>query len=320
MCFFKKNKLIAPNLNITNHELILPQKLHRKGLRLDTKLIVPRNFAFVLFAGGVVLDCFLQGEYNLTVRNLPKTSKKLNLYNGNFKKTKKFAHVEAYFINLNDFDNNIWQTTKKVELENKEFGVYKFFASGKYNFKITFPELFLQHLKSELQTITPETAKTMLENSINKIIYEKLYEKNYAPEKLFELDKEITADLANEIDKILKKIGLHLSEFTFERTLFPPKIQKELEKKEFAKKLEENTSGKTETNKNKFVTIERTAPGSKNFFKESMAPYFFTEDETEESQEKQKPQKVSKWIGVLEQEELEKQKSFVNLNTEEDNN
>lgn len=319
MCFSKKNKLIAPNLNITNHELIISQKLKRKGLRLDTKLIVPRNFAFVLYADGVVLDTFLQGEYNLTVRNLPKTSKKLNLFSGDFKKTKKYAKVEAYFVNLNDFDNNIWQTLKKVDLENKEFGVYKFFGSGKYNFKISYPELFVQHLKSELQVITPDNAKTMLENSINKIVFDKLYEKNYAPEKLFELDKEITDDLASEIDKVLKKIGIHLIEFTFERTLFPPKMEKELEKKEFAKKLTDDASGKTETDKSKFVTIEKSAPGSKNFFKESMAPYFFTEDETEQQTE-EKPQKTSKWVGVLEQEELEKQKLFVNLNSEDDNN
>ena len=54
-----------------------------------------------------------------------------------------------------------------------------------------------------------------------------------------------------------------------------------------------------------------------------MAPYFFTEEEQEKESDNEQPKetkKESKWVGVLEQEELEKQKSFVNLNSEDDNN
>ena len=55
MCFCKK-KTIAPKLNITNKELVVVQKLPRKGIKVGTKLIVPRNFAFVVLKDEYVCD------------------------------------------------------------------------------------------------------------------------------------------------------------------------------------------------------------------------------------------------------------------------
>ena len=318
MCFFKKIKIINPNLNITNHELILQYKLKRKGLKLNTQLVVPRNFAFVLTNNETVLDIFTQGEYNLTVRNIPKTSKKLNLYTGDFRKLKKYAKVDTYFVNLNDFDNNIWQTLKKVDLENKEYGIYKFFASGKYSFKIVDTNMFVKFLKTNLQTITPESSKMLIENYINNEIANILYQKNYDPELLFNLDKSITNNLAIKTQEILLPLGVKLINFTFEKSLFPPKVQKSLEKKALAKKIAETSNENKSKDKTQFVTIEKSAPGSKNFFKESMPPYFFAEEEKPETDIPKQTTKKSKWVGVLEQEKLEKEKSFVNLNSEDD--
>lgn len=320
MCFCKK-KIIAPKLNINNKELLVVQKLHRKGIKLGTKLVVPRNFSFVVFKNGKVLDVLKQGEHTLSAQTLPKAIKRLNLYSKLNKL--KFVPVSACFVNLNDFDEVVWQT-KKVELEDKKYGVFKISASGKYNFRIIDEEKFLSFLFSDIIELSSENSAEMFLSSINETAQKVIYEKNYGAEKLYFKDNQISKDIFSKLTDSFHNAGVSVSGITLESVEFPSKTLKELEKLE---KPKESNIAETSAFENwqkgnpnpekkgiQFVTIEPAKKGSKNFFKESMPPYFFNNDDEDEEIKKPEPKKKSKWIGPIEQEKIEKSKAFVNLN------
>lgn len=323
MCFFRKYKKIAPKLNIENKELVIKQKLGRKGIKFGAKLFVPRKFVFATTKNGKILDLVSQGEYEITPKLLKETVLKLKLYKPNKKnKTAKYAPVEVYFVNLNDFDQVAWQTNNKVDLEDKKYGAYKISAKGRYNFNIVNAEKFLKFLYSDVIEITSENSANLLLSSVNNFITKHLYDKNYSAEKLYFKDKEITSDLFVSLSEHLHNIGINLEGITLESVEFPNKTLKMLEQLATPPK-ESQGSGKSAfenwqaNNPNpvkkgiQFVTIEPEKKGKKNFFKESMAPYFFAEEDEEEPAQPVK--KKSKWLGPIEKEKIEKSKQFVNL-------
>ena len=324
MCFCKK-KTIAPKLNITNKELVVVQKLPRKGIKVGTKLIVPRNFAFVVLKNDKILDILQTGEHILDAQTLPKAIRRLNLYNKS--KKLKYIPVNACFVNLNDFDEVLWQTTKKVELEDKKYGVFKVGASGQYNFKITNEEKFLEYIFSNLTELSNEGVANVFLDTVNKTAEKTIYSKNYGAEMLYYKDKQIVKDIFATLSDNLHKAGVTFSEITLENIEFPNKILKELEK---LPELKESNIAETSAFENwqkqnpnpekkgiQFVTIEPAKKGSKNFFKESMPPYFFNEEPEEEQPE---PKRKNKWLGPIEQEKIEKSKAYVNLDDVDSNN
>ena len=61
-------------------------------------------------------------------------------------------------------------------------------------------------------------------------------------------------------------------------------------------------------------------PGERNPFLSDEEKKKIEQEKEADNEQPKETKKESKWVGVLEQEELEKQKSFVNLNAEDDNN
>lgn len=325
MCFFRRYKKIAPKLNIENKEIVVKQKLGRKGVKFGTQLVVPRNFAFVTVKNGKVLDIVEHGEYEITPKLLKETVLKLKLYKSNKKdKTSKFAPVEVYFVNLNDFDQVAWQTNDKVELEDKKYGVYKIVAKGRYNFNVTDPNKFLNFLYSEVVELSNENSANIFLSSVNNFISKFIYDKNYNAEKLYFKDKEITNDLFVSLSEYLHNLGINLEGITLENVEFPNKTLKKLEQLATPPKESQGTGKSAFENwqannpnpvkkGHQFVTIEPEKKGKKNFFKESMPPYFFTDDDDDEEVEQPVKKKKSKWLGPIEKEKIAKSKEFVNL-------
>ncbi len=302
MCFGKKTSEIKPNLNITTEEIITIYKTKRKGLKVGTKLFVPRDFAFILIYGSKILQIFKSGEYILDKQTLKECIQKLNLFNN--KKIKYIPASTTLFLNFHDIDNLKWHTVGEIELENKKFGVFRISASGNYSYKIDNISLFLQYfLKKEF--ISDEIIKNEIERIVNSSISKQIYDKNYSAEILFEKDEILKINAIDLLKNKLRNLGISLLDFNFENIDLPSKVLKNLQIENVLK--EEKNESKTKK-ENKFVTIEPTVC-KKNFFKESIAPFFF-EDE-EETDEKEKI-----YRGVVEKEKEKKSKKFVNLDEE----
>ena len=318
MCFFRKYKLINPKLNIETKEIVIKQKLRRKGIKFGTKLVVPRNFVFLTVKNGKVLDAIEFGDYQITTKLLKETTLKLKLYKS--KKPPKFAPVDAFFVNCHDFENIAWQAGK-ISLEDKKYGAYKCSISGTINFNVVDPSKLLKFLLTEVIEITNDNATTTILNEVNNLMYKHIYNKNYNAEKLYFKDDDIVNELYITLNEQLNNYGINVSGLSITNVEFPNKMLKLLEKLTPPPKTNNKlgTSVFEDWQKNnptpqkkgtQFVTIEPEKKGKKNFFKESMAPYFFAEDE-EENIEPIRPK--TKWLGPIEKEKLENSKKFVDL-------
>lgn len=326
MCFRRKSKEIVPNLNIKSKEIVVFQKFKKGRIYFGTKIKIPRNFALAFCSNNQVLDILYEGETVLDIKVLPKLTKKFGLYKVDKKgRSPKYFETDAYFINLNEFENFKWETSDYAELEDKEYGEYKAYCFGALNFKITAPAKLLNYLLKLSESIYPDQVEKIIINYINERIVRILNKANPTAKNLYLKNQEIVKLIYEKLSDLLSEIGIDLIKITLAETRFPPKILSDLKstadqpagirgwgKVSFEDWHNANPFSTEKQKKPKFVTI---TPTGKNgpFFKESMAPYFFDEDEIkEESQLEEKiPEPI--WKGIDEKTLEEQSKKLVDL-------
>lgn len=328
MCF-GRTKFVKPNLNITSKELVFFQEFKRNRIYFGTPVEVPRNFAFVITKDEKVFDCVCD-KFIVSVKSLPETTQYLKLYKFDKKgRMPKFFEAEAYFVNQNTITNFAFETPS-IELEDHEFGVYSVKANGEIAFRIVNPKKLVAFLLPKMGIISSVQTRKILENLVNERIARVIEKENPTARNLFNKNQIILKSIFTKLGKWLDEIGIELMSINLVSTKFPQKIASVLSSSEVKPSgagifsgvsFEEwqannpTASAKETVNKNKFVTI--TPTGNKNgpFFKESMAPYFFVDDDEEEKPTKKI--KRSLWRGVDDIAREEKSKQIVDLNSED---
>jgi hypothetical protein len=329
MCFRRKIKEVNPNLDINSKEIVVYQKFKKGRIFLKTPIKIPRNFAFAVTKNRNVLDVLNEGKTTLEIKMLPETTKKLALYKTNKRgRSPKYFEADTYFINMNTFENFKWETAGYVELEERPYGLYKASCYGDINFKIQNPNKLLTYLLSIEELITSISAESILKNYINERATRIIDKANPSAKDLYLKNKEILKLLYEKLSDWLNEIGIELNEITLTESKFPPKILADLRnigevpvgisgwgKMSFEDWQAANPS--TKNSKPKFVTIIPTGKTG-HFFKESMAPYFFEDEENKEDEGTNKKSERSVevetvWKGIDEKIAEEESKKLVNL-------
>ncbi len=325
MCFRRKPKEIIPNLNISSKEIVAFQKLKKGKIFIGTKIKIPRNYAFAICSNNSVLDVLYEGLTILDIKSLPNSTRRFSLYKINKRgKSPKFFEADAYFINLNKFEDFKWETAEYADLEDKKYGEYKSSCFGTLKFGILEPSKFLNYLLKNSEIIYSAQVEKFVNNYINERIVRILNKLNPTAKNLYLKDKEIIKTLYEKLSELLSEIGIELIEISLTETKFPPKILADLRdttespsdirmwgKSTFEDWQNENPATEG-AKKPKFVTITPTGK-STPFFEESMAPYFF--DDAEEVKKDVETEKTPApvWKGVDEKIIEEKSKQLVDL-------
>lgn len=328
MCFRRKPKVIIPDLNISSKKIIELQKFKKGRIYFGTQIKIPRKFALVFISNKDILDTLYEGDTNINIKMLPKATKKLGLYKVDKKcRGPKYFEVDGYFVNLNMFEGFKWETTEYTDLEDKDYGEYKSSCFGELDFKVNAPEKLLKYISSELEIIYANQVEKLISNYINERIVRILNKANPTAKSLYLKDQCLMKLIYEKLAELLNEIGIDLDGISLTETRFPPKILNDLKstteqpaiirgwgKMTFEDWQTSNPSVKIE-NKPKFVTI---TPTGKNgpFFKESMAPYFFDEEEADTKKETITSDTTTGpiWKGVDETKLEEQSKQLVDLN------
>ncbi len=339
MCFFrKKTKSIDPNLNISSKELIVNYRLKKGRLYLGTKIKIPRNFAFIICSNNKAIDVLYEGETVIDIKNIPTATRRFSLYKVNKKgKGPKYFEAEVYFVNLHEFEDFKWETAEYAELEDKNYGEYKTSCFGDLSFKISDPIKFLDFVfnKTNVNILLPNQVEKALIHYIDERIVRILNKANPTARNLYLKNKDIIKLIYEKLSELLIEIGIDLFKISLTETRFPPKILADLKniteqpvdfrgwgKNTFEDWQAENPSAeiKPTEKKPKFVTITPTGNNCP-FFKESMAPYFFDEENKEENEvaENEKIATEPIWKGVDEKIIEEQSKQLVDLDNIDDN-
>lgn len=107
--------------------------------RMGSQVVVRESQSAVFFRDGKALDTFGPGRHTITTANIPLLIDLLKL--GTRGQTPFTA--EAYFVNMRDFIDMKWGTPEPIAVRDRDLGLARLRANGRYSMAITDPQLFV---------------------------------------------------------------------------------------------------------------------------------------------------------------------------------
>jgi excisionase family DNA binding protein len=107
--------------------------------RIGSQVIVRENQTAVFYRDGKALDVFGPGRHTITTANIPLL---VNLLGLAFRGNTPFK-AEVYFVNMRDFIDMKWGTPEPITLRDKELGMVRLRANGRYSMAIEEPQMFV---------------------------------------------------------------------------------------------------------------------------------------------------------------------------------
>ena len=107
--------------------------------RIGSQVVVRESQTAVFYRDGKALDTFGPGRHTITTANIPLLVNVLGLaFGGNtpFK-------AEVYFVNMRDFIDMKWGTPEPITLRDKELGMVRLRANGRYSMAVQEPQMFV---------------------------------------------------------------------------------------------------------------------------------------------------------------------------------
>ncbi len=107
--------------------------------RIGSQVIVRENQNAVFFRDGKALDTFGAGRHTITTANVPLLVDLIGkLFSG-----KTPFKAEVYFVNMRDFIDMKWGTPEPIALRDKDLGLVRLRANGRYSMAIDDPQMFV---------------------------------------------------------------------------------------------------------------------------------------------------------------------------------
>ncbi len=107
--------------------------------RIGSQVVVRENQAAVFYRDGKALDTFGPGRHTITTANIPLL---INLIQLATRGQTPFT-AEIYFVNMRDFIDMKWGTPEPIALRDKDLGLARLRANGRYSMAISDPQLFV---------------------------------------------------------------------------------------------------------------------------------------------------------------------------------
>lgn len=107
--------------------------------RIGSQVVVRENQNAVFFRDGKALDTFGAGRHTITTANIPLL---IDIIGMAFSGKSPFK-AEVYFVNMRDFIDMKWGTPEPISLRDKDLGLARLRANGRYSMAISDPQMFV---------------------------------------------------------------------------------------------------------------------------------------------------------------------------------
>ena len=205
---------------------VVPYPVKRGTIKMNSKVVVPNGYAFVLGHNGRALDAFREGEYFMSPAVLPECCKKLKIHKmdkkGNIKK--KFK-ADLYFVDLKSYEFEF--KSAKTEMGNRAMGIFSAGSEGKVVVSVKEPKDFIASLLGEFAYLRNGEAEKIVKNWISESVTEVFRKNNFALSELISINPMIEEKTKADIGMMLSKQGLILEDFEFTNFVLPKKYQKQ---------------------------------------------------------------------------------------------
>jgi excisionase family DNA binding protein len=107
--------------------------------RIGSQVIARENQTAVFFRDGKALDAFGPGRHTITTANIPLL---IDLFKLATRGQTPFT-AEVYFVNMRDFIDMKWGTPEPISLRDRDLGLARLRANGRYSMAVSDPQLFV---------------------------------------------------------------------------------------------------------------------------------------------------------------------------------
>jgi len=193
-------------------------------IKIGAQLIVQPNQEAVFVRSGEALDKFAAGRHTLTTMNVPILTRLLTI-----PWEKSPFQAQVYFIGLQTFIDQKWGTRQPITVRDRDFGMIRLRANGKFAFRVADSNRLLNDLVGTQGKFTTEDISSYLKDLIVSRLTDLLASSQIAmldlPAQFDELGGKAREAVANDF----RKYGLELMDFFINAITPPEEVQKAID-------------------------------------------------------------------------------------------
>ena len=193
-------------------------------IKLGAQLIVQPNQEAVFVKSGKAQDKFGPGQHTLTTFNVPIITRLLTI-----PWEKSPFQAQVYFIGLQTFLDQKWGTRQPITVRDKDFGIVRLRANGKFAFRVKDSVKLLDELVGTQGKYTTEEVTSYLKDLIVSRLTDLLASSQTSLLDLPAQFDEIGGGATSKIGEEFGKYGLELVEFFINAISPPEEVQKAID-------------------------------------------------------------------------------------------
>ncbi len=193
-------------------------------IKLGAQLIVQPNQEAVFVKGGQAMDKFGPGQYTLTTWNVPIITRVLTI-----PWEKSPFQAQVYFIGKQTFIDQKWGTRQPITVRDKDFGIVRLRANGKFAFRVADSNTLLDTLVGTVGKYTTEDISQYLKDLIVSRLTDMLGTGQTSLLDLPAQFDEIGDSARHNIMADFRKYGLDLVDFFINAITPPEEVQKAID-------------------------------------------------------------------------------------------
>ncbi|HRF00888.1 MAG TPA: SPFH domain-containing protein [Pirellulaceae bacterium] len=193
-------------------------------IKFGAQLIVQQQQEAVFFRDGKALDKFGPGRYTLTTANVPILTRLLTIP---WEKSPFTASV--YFVGRQDFVDQKWGTRQPITLRDKDFGLVRLRAFGKFSYRVSDSSLLLERLVGTQGQYTTDQVTSYMKDLIVSRLTDLIATSNVGILDLQSMYEEIGSGTRAKVADDFGKNGLELVDFFINSISLPEQVQQAID-------------------------------------------------------------------------------------------
>lgn len=193
------------------------------AIQLGSQLIVEESQQAVMLRDGKALDTFPPGRHTLTTANLPLLTKLMGVPFGG---TSPFQ-CAVLFVSTKTFLDLKWGTKEPVAYRDRELGLVRLRAFGKFAIKVADPQLFALQIVGTQDIYATDAIEAYLRDLIVSRLTDLLGDELDSILDLPGLYADLAAKLGGRVDEDFARYGITLEDL-FVGAITPPKEVQEV--------------------------------------------------------------------------------------------